>query len=214
MFIQVALLQIIQVIDYTSYMMLFLAAHCLFAPPPDWEIADPKMPQKRAVVSFVAKNKRGFCPSMNLTHEKTKVSMKEYLAIVEKNAKAKKQKWLHLGQIQTQSGKAELTQIEVKTKFGETRIFQAILKMGEDIFILTASALKKDFGKHAPSLEKAISSMHIVNDLFSLVLDEKIQTALREAWQKKKEGVESESFNKMVLENDLGPVWKLEILKE
>lgn len=193
--------------------MFFFAAHCLFAPPADWEIADPKMPSKRAVVSFVDKNKNRFCPSMNLTHEKVSVPVKEYLSIIEKNFKAKKQKWRHLGQIKTQSGMAELTQIEAKTKYGEARIFQAILYKGEDIFILTASALKKDFGRHAPSLEKAIRSMRVVDDLFTVAVN---GAALREAWQKRQEELESKLFNEMVLEagNELGIVWQLQILKE
>ncbi len=196
--------------------MILIAAHCLFAPPSDWEIADPKMPSKRAVVNFVSKKKTGFCPSMNLTHEKVRVPIGAYLKIVERNCLTKKQRWRHLGRIETLSGKAELTEIEVKTNFGDARIFQAILYKGEDIFILTASALKKEFGRYAPSLEKAIRSMRVVDDLFSMVIDESMRDRLRDAWQKRKDGLESIPFEEMVLEtgNELGTVWQLQMLKQ
>ena len=153
---------------------------------------------------------------MNLTHEKRAVPIEEYLKIVQQNAKAKKQSWRHIGQIETLSGAAELTEIEAKTPFGEARIFQAILYAKEDVFILTTSALKKDFGKYAPSLKKAIGTMRVVDDLFSIVVDTKIQALLRAAWQKKRSGLESDSFKEMVFQvgNELGPVWQLQILKE
>ena len=91
---------------------LILAAHCLFTPPPSWEIADPKTPSKRVIVGFVDKSKSGFRPSLNLTRERVTIPLDEYLAIVQKNCEAKKQPWRHLGKIETQSGPAELIQIE------------------------------------------------------------------------------------------------------
>lgn len=185
-----------------------LALHCLFTPPDGWEIADPKMPSKRAIVGFVDKSKSGFCPSLNLTHEKVTIPMKEYLAIVQKNCQAKREKWRLLGTIETQSGKAHFAMIETNTKFGPTRLLQATLQKDEDVFILTVGALKKDFSKNAAKIEATFRSMSICDDLFALA--EKDADSLQEAWQKKKNGVESVSFEEKVLElKKLGIVWQL-----
>jgi|GEM_PF-2993743 len=189
-----------------------LAAVCLFSPPEGWEIADSKMPSKRAVVGFVDKTNSGFCPSLNLTQETVSIPIKEYLAIVQKNCQAKKLKWRQLGTLETLSGKAYLVEIESTTKFGPSRILQAILPFEDTVYILTAGALKKDFGKHAPVVERAMRSMQIEKDLFILAGSK--ADSLRAAWQKKEDGVESTSFTEKVLElKELGPVWQLHMGK-
>ncbi|MDN3506598.1 MAG: hypothetical protein P0S96_05150 [Simkaniaceae bacterium] len=187
---------------------IVLAAFCLFSPPDGWEIADAKTPSKRAVVGFVDKRKSGFCPSLNLTQEKISIPIQEYLAIVQKNCQAKKMKWRQLGNLETLSGKAYLVEIETKTKFGPSRLLQAILPYEDQVFILTAGVLKKDFAKHAPAIEKALRSMQVEKDLFALAGSK--AEHLRTAWQKKDEGVESTSFTEKVLQlKELGLVWQL-----
>ncbi len=168
------------------------------------------MPSHRAIVGFVDKHKSGFCPSINLTHERVNLSTEQYLAIVQKNCTSNKQKWRHLGKIETKSGPAELVEIETATKFGPARLLQVILIRNGEAYILTAGALKKDFGKHTALIEQSLRSMTLCDDLFTLVDNEK---GLREAWQKKSEGVESTSFKQMVLEQSkLGIVWQLLML--
>lgn len=189
---------------------LWFAAHCLFTPPPSWELADPDMPSRRALVGFIDKKKSGFCPSINLTYERVNLPVSQYLKIVEKKCAANRQKWRRLGKIETKSGPAELVEIETATKFGQARLLQAVLIRNGEAYILTAGALKKDFGKQAGAIEQAMRSMTLCDDLFSLAEDEK---ELREAWQKKKEGVESTSFKRMVSEQSkLGVVWQLLML--
>ena len=139
--------------------LIFLMAQCVFTPPAGWQTADPKMPSKRAIVGFIDKRVHGFCPSLNLTHEQTPMSLEEYLLTVERSCRVKKQSWKHLGKIQTQAGPAELVEIEVQTKFGPARLVQAILKSEKDIWILTGGALKKDFGKQASLFEQTFRSM-------------------------------------------------------
>ncbi|NGX38022.1 MAG: hypothetical protein K1000chlam2_01191 [Chlamydiae bacterium] len=183
---------------------VILAAHCLFSPPSDWEIADSKTPSKRIIVGFVDKSKSGFRPSLNLTYERVTIPLNEYLAIVQKNCAAKKQLWRHLGKIETQSGPAELIQIETKTPFGPVRILQAILLKNEEAFILTAGMRKADFGKHAATIESAFRSMSICEDLFEKVSNEQIREAMRKSWQKRNEDVDS--FQKTLLEQkERGP---------
>lgn len=187
---------------------LFLALHCLFTPPDGWEIADPKTPAQRPIIGFVDKTRSGFRPSLHLTHEKTSLPMKEYLEVVKKNSLQKKRSWKELGTIETKSGKATMIEVEISTQFGKTRLLQALLRREEDLFILTAGATKKEFGKYATKIERAFSSMELCDDLFTRA--GKDEPALREAWQKKKSGVESEFFYKKVAEHsELGTVWQL-----
>lgn len=187
---------------------LILAVHCLFNPPPKWEIADPKTPSKRVIASFVDKSKSGFCPSINLTHEKVSIPTEEYLTIVAQNAKAKKQTWKHLGTIETQSGLAELIEIETKNNLGQIRLLQALLRQGEDLFILTAAALKKDFGKHAVPIKRSIQTMNLCDDLIELIKDEDLKKTLKTTTEKAK-------FQQEVINyKDLGPVWQLLMLEK
>lgn len=187
---------------------LLLTAYCLFNPPPDWEIADPNIPSRRVSVGFVDQSKSGFCPSMNLTHEKITVSLKEYLSIVQKNCLTKKQKCRILGTMKTQSGNAELIEVEAPSKFGPIRLLQAILPHRDEVFILTAAALKKDFAKYAKKFETAFCSLSLCEDLFNLA--EQDADALRKAWQKKQQGIKSNEFEEKVFEHkELGPVWQL-----
>jgi len=195
--------------------LLYGQTYCLFTPPPNWEIADPKMVSKRAIFGFLDKSKSGFCPSINLTSEKVSLSPEEYLLIVEENCKKKRQKWRHLGKIQTRAGVAELTEVEVRTQFGAARMMQAILFKEGTAYILTAGALKKDFSKHASLIEQAFSSLTLSDDLFSLVENEKLQEKLRTSWQKKEVGLESKTFETLVLKEccSLGAPWQILMLK-
>ena len=164
-------------------------------------------------MGFVDNRKSGFCPSIYLTSEKIQISMKEYLEIVQKNCKGKKQSWHHLGKIETKCGLAELIEIETKSQLGSIRLLQAILYKDSEVFILTAGALKKEFSKHAPAIESAFRSMDLCGDLFEKVENQKVREKLLECWQKRKENIES--YKKMVLEQEkLGSVWQLLMLKE
>ena len=184
----------------------FLAAHCLFTPPSNWEIADPKTPSKHSIVGFIDKSKSGFCPSINLTYEKVTIPTEEYLAIVAKNAKAKKQQWKHLGTIETQSGPAQLIEIETKNNLGSIRLLQALLRQGDDLFILTAGTLKKEFGKHSVFIEQAMRSMNLCDDLLALVTDEDLRATLRSS--------DKAVLQKKVIQHkELGRVWQILMLR-
>lgn len=189
--------------------------HCIFTPPPYWEIADPKMLSKRTLLGFLDKRKSGFCPSINLTTEAVDLPPQKYLEIVKKNCSRKQQQWRYLGKIQTKAGEADLTEIETKTKFGVARLLQMILIKDQVAYILTAGALKQEFGKHASSIETAFRSLNLYHDLFDAIEDSQKKEAFKEAWQKKKSQIESASYEKMVLEDSahLGAVWQILMLK-
>lgn len=186
---------------------IILALHCLFTPPKDWEIADPKTPSSRVLAGFIDKSKSGFCPSLNLTYEEVFIPMDEYLTIVQKNYLSKKQKMKILGVIDTKGGKVHLLEVEAQTKFGPVRLMQALLRKDRDLFILTAGVLKKDFARQAKKIEDAFQSMFLCDDLFKLA--GKDSEKLREAWQKKRSGIECSGFEEMVVDHrELGPVWQ------
>lgn len=200
--------QLLLVVVLLSNMsLILLTLYCLFSPPSDWEMTDPKTPSKHVLVSFLDKSKSGFCPSLNLTHEKVTIPMQDYLAIVQKNCQIKKQTWRLLGTVETQSGKAQLVDIESPSAFGTLRILQAILRKKEDVFILTAGVLKKDFEKYAQKIQASFRSLFLCEDLLSLAKEDLI---LQETWQKKKMGIQSSAFEERVLTHkELGPVWQL-----
>jgi len=190
-------------------MCALFASFCLFTPPDNWELSDPQTPSKHAICGFIDKKVSGFCPSIHLTHEVISCNIEEYLEIVYQNAKAKKQKWRKMGTIETQSGPARLVQIELNNSLGKVSLLQAILPYGNDVHILTAGALKKDLSKCASLFHEAFTSMHVIEDLFSLAKD---ASSLQTCWQKRDEGLES--FHKAVLqENDLGPVFQIQLMR-
>ncbi|NGX39306.1 MAG: hypothetical protein KR126chlam1_00632 [Chlamydiae bacterium] len=191
----------------------FASSHALFTPPEGWKQADPKSVTKRTIIAFLHTKKSGFCPSINLTKEIVKLPIDAYLKIVQKKSQARKRSWKHLGQIETKGGMAELIEIEVQTRFGPARLLQAILLKDNVAHILTAGALKKQFGKYLPQFETTLRSLSVSEDLFSLVTEEK-RTALTSAWKKKQEYVESKELEEMVAEcAHLGIVWQTLMLK-
>lgn len=195
--------------------LLFGQTYPLFTPPPHWALAHPDTLAKRALVGFLDTRQSGFCPSITLTTEKTDLAPDQYLQIVQDNCKKKRQSWRHLGSLQTQAGLAELTELEVKTQFGPARIMQAILFKDGVAYILTAGALKKEFARHAASIEKSFTSFTLTDDLFSLIQDETLQEQLRTGWQKKRTGLESKAFEYLVLKEcaSLGAVWQMFVLQ-
>lgn len=186
-----------------------VAACCLFNPPDQWELSHPKSPSRHAICGFLEKGQSGFRPSIHLTHEVITCSENEYLREIEQNAKRHRQKWRNMGTISTASGKAYLIQLEVNARLGKVSLLQAILIRGNEAHILTAGALKKDLSRLAPIFKKAFSSMEAVDNLFEKAHD---PIALRAAWQKR--GEDLESYTKMVMEQSaLGPVGKIQLMR-
>lgn len=194
----------------------FSTLHCYFTPPKDWKLADPKTLSKRTIIGYIDTKKSGLYPSINLTTEKIQISFHEYLDVVRKNCLEKKQVWKSLGMIETGSGKAALASIEVSTKFGTARLLQAVLMREERVFILTTCSLKKDFVKHMDIFKEVIHSMTITENLFFAIKDENKQKAFLNAWQKKKNNIDSEEFERIVLKEgaSLGSCWQILMLRQ
>ena len=185
------------------------AAFCLFNPPENWEMADPKTPSQQAICGFVDQSHCGFCPSIHLTYEITSCDIEQYLEIASKNAKSKRHRWRRMGTLQTQSGAAHLIEIELNHTLGKVSLLQAILPKEGEMHILTAGALKKELARCAPLFREAFQSMKVTGDLVSLAKNPK---EMLHYWQKREEDLES--FQKAVLKEDaLGPVYPIQLMR-
>ncbi len=144
----------------------------LFIPPPAWQGAQPKKPSDFVQICFVSKESFSFRPSINLATEEIDVSLKDYVkAVKEIHSKEPGTKWRDLGKFSMKGGMGRLTEMTSQTPFGDTKILQAILVKENTAYLLTASALKKDF----PSLQKEIlaslGSLSLHESLFAAIPD-------------------------------------------
>lgn len=207
-----------------------LKAYPFFIPPKDWEIVDAHSLSPKVVIGFMEKDKKGFCPSMNLAIEKINVSLNEYVKAVKKLHEIDSNtRWRDLGNLKTPAGMARITEIDTKTKWGPVRMLQLILVSEGNAYILTAAAPKEDFSRLYPSLKKSFHSFTLTEDLLSFVNDshkseilkEKIvhlkqaSTVPQEADDKKLAASEWVSFTEYLIKehSDMGPFWQLQILQ-
>lgn len=210
---------------------------CFFTPPPNWDFADPKILAPRVKIAFIGKTKQALAPSVILAVEEIKVGLSEYLKAVEAiYEKTRKTSWRNMGLIKTQAGPAYLLQIDTETKYGPIRKWQLIFIRENKAYILTTTALKKEFSSQLKTFQKTLRSFTCTYDLYAslpkeLKVDlERLETALLEKWSAlliKKTGFE-EMFNqtefqelywlplqRKVLEEcqALGAYWQMIVLK-
>ncbi|MBM3207976.1 MAG: hypothetical protein FJZ57_05150 [Chlamydiae bacterium] len=152
-----------------------------FTPPENWELVDPKLLSPSVIVGYVDKSKIGFLPSMNLAVEKVNVSLSKYVQEVKKLYQQNKiNRWRDLGIITTKAGKARLTEVDTKNKWGDVRILQLIFLKNQTAYILTTSAKKEDFHNFYLSIQKSLLSFDLGDDVYSFVEDEKLPTLKQE----------------------------------
>lgn len=132
-----------------------------FAPPPGWHYAQPENlnPNIRALV--VGKGKGSVPPSINLTIEPYKGTLKEYLKIVKEINSSKGNAWKDLGKIKTASGQGSLSQLDKKMLGEDMRMLHTIIAKNEKVYILTAAALKVEFSSFYKQFFDAMSSLQI-----------------------------------------------------
>ena len=139
---------------------------CFFTPPPGWEISFPPASTPHVKILFTKPNGIKFSPSINLSIEPTSVSIEEYLKIIkEVHEQDRDKEWSMLGKMQTQSGLAQLTQINTSSEWGPVRLLQLILIKQGNAYILTAAALKKEFSLYYSLFQKAFRSLTLTADL-------------------------------------------------
>jgi hypothetical protein len=202
--------------------------YSFFIPPKEWLIADPKVFAPSVQAGFIGKNRKGFCPSINLAIEEVEMPIGEYLKVVKQLHEANRDnRWRDLGNVQTRAGQARITEIDTNTEWGQIRLLQSILIKNGSAYILTAAALKEEFGEFYEDFEKAIRSFTITTNLASIVPEgkkrEKLELRLDKLKQDSKSCRETSEFQKkhwlpfqkFILNDfrDMGPHWQALMLR-
>jgi hypothetical protein len=182
---------------------LFADPYAFFIPPKGWNISAPTT-ASHVNIAFIENTQMHYPATINLATEKFNGTLKEYLSIIKKIHTTKPMtEWREAGAIQTRAGSAMLTEIDTKNAYGDIRLFQMIFLKDQIVYIVTTSALKKEYGKYIKTFEKAMSSFMITSDLLSVLSPEK-KEAITHALSEKKE------MKKIVEEecSELGIYWQ------
>lgn len=141
----------------------------MFTPPLNWSLAEAGIlpPHVRAMV--VGKSPSHFPPSMNLSWEPYQGTLKQYLKIVKNMNSAQGYEWKDLGNIRTEAGNANLSQVDTKTQWGDVRLMHVILLKNGHVYILTASALKSEFSLFYRDFFTAMRSLRVTRDLYDMI---------------------------------------------
>lgn len=156
----------------------------LFTPPTGWNLADSQSLPPHVRVMVVGKGRSSFPPSMNLSWEPYKGTLKQYLKTVKNLNSAQGYEWKDLGTIQTQAGIGSLSQVETKSQWGDVRLMHVILINNGNVYILTASALKDEFPQFYKTFFDSMRSLRVAKDLYDTVSDIKLRAQLKEATNK------------------------------
>lgn len=132
-----------------------------FTPPLGWKGADPAILPKHVKMMAVGKGSHTLPPSINLGCENFSGSLDDYLKIVKDFNKSQKDPWTDLGTIETKSGPASLSQVDMASEWGTIRQLHVILLKDGIIYILTAAALKEEFSQFYPLFFESLKSLKI-----------------------------------------------------
>mgnify|MGYP001800005905 CR=1 FL=1 len=165
-----------------SSLNLLEATTAYFTPPESWKEVDPKHLSPLVQMGYVGKGKEGFSPSINIAKEPIdQMSQKEYLQIVKKLHKDHPgTSWRHLGSLQTQSGKADLTEITVENHLGTVKLLQCIIAKNGYAHILTGASSSKEFGKFRQIFTQSFRSFAVVQDLMEAIQNPAKKTAVQQ----------------------------------
>jgi hypothetical protein len=134
-----------------------------FTPPPGWKMADPSSLPTHVKIMVVGEGAKELPPSINLGYEPFQGSLKEYLKIVKRINMRTGDEWKDLGTIQTQAGPASLSQVDMKSKWGNLRQMHVIYLADGIVYILTAAALKEEFPRFYPQFFEAFHTFRVEN---------------------------------------------------
>ena len=132
-----------------------------FDPPTGWRNADSDKLPPHVKLIVVGSGGHDLPPSISLGTEKFDGTLKDYLAIVKKINESKGDQWKDLGNVETKSGPASLSQVDIKTEWGVVREMHLISLSNGMIYIMTAAALKKEFATFYPVFFKAMRSFKV-----------------------------------------------------
>lgn len=130
-----------------------------FTPPPGWRSGETKDLPPAVLAMVIGEGQNAYPPSINLAVEEYNGTTSSYLKIVKEINIKSGTKLKDLGMIHTSAGEASLSQVDVPTKWGETRLMHAILVKQGYAYIMTASALKAEFPKFYKDFFAAMRSL-------------------------------------------------------
>jgi hypothetical protein len=133
----------------------------LFTPPIGWHLADSDLLPAHVQAMVIGKGPSSFPPSMNLSWEPYKGTLRQYLKIIKNMNSAQGYEWKDLGTIRTEAGNASLSQVDTKTQWGDVRLMHVVLLKNGKIYILTASALKNEFSIFYKDFFSAMRSLKL-----------------------------------------------------
>lgn len=135
-----------------------------FTPPAGWRFAEAGNLPKSVKVMVVGQGQSQFPPSMNLGTEEYTGNLKDYLKTIKNVNDIRHADWKDLGTIRTEAGNASLSQVDMKTQWGDVRLMHVIIMHGGMAYILTAAALKDEFPTYYKEFFKAMTSLKITKD--------------------------------------------------
>jgi len=131
----------------------------LFTPPTGWRFADRSALPPSIKVMVVGEGKRDFPPSMSLGMEAYSGTLKEMLKTIKSINETQGGEWKDLGSIRTEAGDASLSQLDVKTEWGDIRMMHVVLVKDGNAYILTSAALKEEFPQFYKEFFNAMRSL-------------------------------------------------------
>lgn len=131
----------------------------VFTPPQGWFLADEKELPESVKVMVLGKGKSEYPPSINLGLEPYEGSLKSYLKIVKEINRSQHADWQDLGKIQTQAGPASLSQVDMRTEWGQVRLMHVIFVHEKVAYIMTAAAKREEFPEYHQTFFKAMKSL-------------------------------------------------------
>ncbi len=207
--------------------------YAYFTPPQDWKVIEHD--EEPVKITFIGKPKKNCNPLINLATEEVSISLKEYVAIVQKNCEADpNREWRDLGSFSTLAGEGRLTDILRKTTGGDLRQLQLLFIKEGIAYVVTTSCAKEEFLELSQLFYAALKSFNVTSDLFQAVKEKeklasltsqllkdfpdasatasRTQLFLDKKFQKEK----WLPFEKIVLNNypEMGNYWKILLLKD
>lgn len=155
----------------------------LFVPPQGWMAADPDTLPRSVKAMVVGKGAHDYPPSINLGMEKYEGSLKSYLKNIKMINEAQNASWKDLGHIATESGNASLSQVDMKTEWGDVRLMHVIVVRYGTAYILTAAALKEDFPTHYKDFFASMRSLKINKDVYEMCKNPQMRARLQTSVQ-------------------------------
>ena len=206
-------------IDILLIFPLSASPYCIFQPPKNWEIAQPKVPTPYVQIGFLGEAKNGFRSCLNLAiEEQVDVSLKQYVKAVKKlQTKDHKKKWLDLGALSMVAGPGHLIEMTEESPWGELKILQAFYVQNKTAYILTASLLKEDYIGFQKEIVSAFKTFQLTDTLWTPIVDAIQRDHFRTLYSSlgtSESEVEWQTFQKAVADlNDLGPYWQFQALQ-